>query len=292
MVVAACGAEKAPPFFVGPDGGSDADCNQFPELCGGCYDDIHCYDPTPYCDVRSRACVVCQPPSSGCGQHQICQEVRFGEWRCGPECRSNPDCARLGGGTLCCDGQCVNPANDPKNCGACGSACAAPANGSPACVAGHCVSLGCGQGLEECDHNPATYCETSIASDPSHCGKCGNVCKAFANGLPTCINSVCAAVCAPGYADCNDSPPDGCETDTTFDVLHCGGCGKVCGAVPHGSPSCDLGKCSFRCDLDYADCDGMPANGCETDVRADPLHCGHCGNVCGPKQSCLASRCQ
>lgn len=33
------------------------------------------------------------------------------------------------------------------------------------------------------------------------------------------------AMCAPGFADCNDAP--GCETDITT-VLNCGGCGRSC----------------------------------------------------------------
>jgi hypothetical protein len=44
--------------------------------------------------------------------------------------------------------------------------------------------------------------------------------------------------CAPGTADCNGNPGDGCETDTTADASNCGWCGHDC----LGS-SCASGAC-------------------------------------------------
>jgi hypothetical protein len=35
------------------------------------------------------------------------------------------------------------------------------------------------------------------------------------------------------------------------------------------------------CGPAFADCDGDPANGCETDIRRDPTHCGSCDVACG-----------
>jgi hypothetical protein len=43
-------------------------------------------------------------------------------------------------GFSCCDGACVNEANDPQNCGGCGTQCTAP---KAMCVAGKCVVPTC-----------------------------------------------------------------------------------------------------------------------------------------------------
>ncbi|HWZ58398.1 MAG TPA: hypothetical protein VNW46_05420 [Gemmatimonadaceae bacterium] len=51
------------------------------------------------------------------------------------------------------------------------------------------------------------------------------------------------------------------------------------------------GGCAFVCEPTFADCDGDPANGCETATAADP-HCGEChadcaaaGGVCAEQPS-------
>src|SRR5262249_27720394 len=126
---------------------------------------------------------------------------------------------------------------------------------------------------------------------PANCGKCGMACKAFANGLPTCTNGACTAICAPGYADCNHDVGDGCEVDTTYDIRHCGGCGKSCAAAANGEAWGDQSKCSYRCKLGFADCDGNPGNGCEVSNNNNASHCGHCGNVCPLRLNSAAGVC-
>ena len=42
---------------------------------------------------------------------------------------------------------------------------------------------------------------------------------------------------------------------------------------------CD-GRCA--CATGRGDCDGVAANGCETDLTATENHCGACGTSCGP----------
>lgn len=37
---------------------------------------------------------------------------------------------------------------------------------------------------------------------------------------------------------------------------------------------------ALACPMGFADCDGMAANGCETDTRTDFNHCGGCGMRC------------
>ncbi len=42
----------------------------------------------------------------------------------------------------------------------------------------------------------------------------------------------------------------------------------------------DTGPDVPACAADYGDCDGNPANGCETYLRSNRTHCGACGNLC------------
>jgi cysteine-rich repeat protein len=67
-------------------------------------------------------------------------------------------------------------------------------------------------------------------------------------------------------------------------------------AVPNASATCSAGRCGLgRCNEGFADCDGDPANGCETDIRVDARHCGACGNACPSRvnatPTCAAGTC-
>lgn len=69
-------------------------------------------------------------------------------------------------------------------------------------------------------------------------------------------------------------------TDTATSVDHCGACGRAC-RFAHSPGRCFAGNCLLgACDEGFADCDSDPANGCEADLRASPVHCGACGRVC------------
>src|SRR5262249_6202986 len=64
------------------------------------------------------------------------------------------------------------------------------------------------------------------------------------------------------------------------DEKNCGVCGVVC-MVPNAIPMCQAGKCLPRtCNPGWASCDGNAANGCETSILTDMLHCGGCGKGC------------
>ena len=137
-------------------------------------------------------------------------------------------------GWLRCSGKCVNPANDPTNCGGCAIKCE-----SGACVASKCLPCGPGQspcgtqccptgeccgstGLCKCAGNccaknelccPATGC-TNISSDPNNCGSCGNICPTPANSTPTCVPgsnpyaSTCSFTCNTSYTRCSSACVD------------------------------------------------------------------------------------
>jgi hypothetical protein len=106
--------------------------------------------------------------------------------------------------------------------------------------------------------------------------------------------SACYKVaCAPHFADCNGVAADGCEADLHSPAT-CGGCGSPC-ALPHAKPSCATGVCAVgSCDLGWSDCDGNPANGCETSLTT-ATDCGACGVPCAlphAATSCAAGSCK
>lgn len=140
----------------------------------------------------------------------------------------------------------------------------------------------CAQGGQACNG----ICELTV-TDNNNCGACGKVCNdgTFANASATpCANSTCSmGACNQGYADCNHNTADGCEVNLNNDANNCGACGNVCmtqGANTSGTPSCQSSICVNSCALHYGDCDGNPANGCETNLSSDANNCGGCGNVC------------
>jgi hypothetical protein len=185
------------------------------------------------------------------------------------------------------DGCEVNVAADPSNCGACGSVCGA----GLVCTAGSCVSASivCPSGYADCNANSTDGCEVNVATDPSNCGACGNVCGA---GLVCAAGSCVSAsiVCPSGYADCDANSTDGCEVNVATDPSNCGACGNVCGA----GLVCAAGSCvsaSIVCPSGYADCDRALANGCEINLNTDTANCGECGRACNPGGTCSQGAC-
>jgi hypothetical protein len=128
-------------------------------------------------------------------------------------------------------------------------------------------------------------------TDALHCGGCDEACPVNPGGSAACEAGECTFVCGPGYADCNGDPEDGCESATDSDALNCGGCGNAC-ELDHAQAACMAGECEVgSCDLDFDDCNGDPADGCEVDLSSDPSHCSGCGNACTASEVCSASDC-
>jgi hypothetical protein len=122
-------------------------------------------------------------------------------------------------------------------------------------------------------------CEINTTTNVNNCGACSNVCPPQ-GGTPACSNSQCTvSSCAAGFGDCDGSSVNGCETNTTNSVQHCGGCGLACFAA-NGTASCTGGTCFVAsCAAGFADCDGQYANGCETNLKT-LTSCGACGVAC------------
>jgi len=208
-------------------------------------------------------------------------------------CDNPPDNSCRDGQTLqawesagfCSEGSCIYASSDltcPKGCAG-GQCIGAPCTGVKCdtppstcykkpgvCVAGKCqwTPLAAGTGC-----NPGDTCILAATCDGQ--GKCSggsiDCTRAHASG-GTCISGVCQGyACDSGWGNCNNTWNDGCEIPLDT-VSNCGGCGKVCGTVDHGSPSCKGGACAAACSGSWADCDGKFSNGCERQVGV--------GNVC------------
>lgn len=92
----------------------------------------------------------------------------------------------------------------------------------------------------------------------------GNESAATPDAMPPPVPDA-ATECPPGYADCDGIPITICETRIDSDPTACGACGKVCPpAGPHQVATCAHASCGVACAAGYLDCDGDPANGCES----------------------------
>ena len=161
---------------------------------------------------------------------------------------------------------------DPLNCGTCGNVCA----GGTTCMMGLCR---CASGAMLCDGRCV-----DTRTNNSNCGACGNAC--------TIANTVCSVgrcACRGGEDICN-----GRCADLASDWTNCGACGTRCAWPPGGIPVCTDRRCDVRCDSGLGNCDGNVTNGCETDLSANPMHCGGCGMACstaGATSTCATGRC-
>jgi len=179
-----------------------------------------------------------------------------------------------------CGDVCVDTNTDPAHCGGCDKPCA----DGEECASGVCQ---CPQGTEPC----ANTC-VDTATDLAHCGKCDNLCPDGANAITTCAMGMCGQQCNMGYEDCN-MKPDGCETNLTTDLQHCGKCGNSCPSVSNGVPVCKGANCGIgSCNNGYDDCDNQLANGCEADLNNDDKNCGQCKYDCGVGNYCTGGQCK
>jgi hypothetical protein len=163
----------------------------------------------------------------------VCVDPRFDPFNCGAcgttcSAGANSDSACVNsvcqafcrGGFLNCDGQpsngCeINGQGDLSNCGACGNACPAVANGTRVCSAGICGIASCNSGWGNCDGNATNGCETNTQTSAANCGVCGRACPSG----QICSAGVCNVACTPGSATFNYTGsivsftvPSGCST--------------------------------------------------------------------------------
>jgi hypothetical protein len=196
-------------------------------------------------------------------------------------------------GQSCCGASCIPTTMDVTNCGGCGVTCAGQ-HANWACAASACAISSCAMGYADCDKMASDGCESLLATDVNNCGSCGAPCTPTSNAATMgCAGSTCnIATCKPPFADCDKLAPNGCEVNTTGDVNNCSGCGKSCLALANvAAAACTNGNCTnLTCKPPFADCNGIAADGCETNLNTDKNHCGACTKPCGPA-SCINGQC-
>jgi hypothetical protein len=181
------------------------------------------------------------------------------------DCDANPIYTNNGSNGPCCRYECPSDAPD----------------GWPQFASLEACEGSCPPGFVSCDGDASNGCEVDIQNSLFHCGACNNVCNDVPNAAPVCIAGACAIQsCDAGWSDCNGDTSDGCEVYWPSDPSNCGSCGAEC-ALPHASSTCDFSSCIIdACDSGFGDCDGLSANGCETNFSESPENCGGCDVVC------------
>lgn len=159
-----------------------------------------------------------------------------------------------------CGSACVDVSTDPRNCGACGVACAA----GQVCDLGRCV-MACEGTRNACDGSCV-----NLATNAAHCGACRRACR----NDQRCIAGACQ--CPVGLVDCG-----GFCSDTRSDTNHCGACGNAC---PRPRV-CATSVCVCP--------EGLSACGAQcVDYTNNASNCGGCGVRCASGEDCVDSRCE
>jgi alpha-tubulin suppressor-like RCC1 family protein len=188
---------------------------------------------------------------------------------------------------------CEQPLGTSADCSACGDTCDMTEYCDATTRSCRPSMSGCVAPLTDCDMNGS--CETDTATSLTSCGACGRACSG-GNATWSCASGACqVASCTGGFRDCDGLAANGCEASPTS-ATACGASCQVC-MIPNGTPACTGGACAIAsCNAGFADCNGNPADGCETATTTDSANCGFCGNVCNnlpnvATGTCLASTC-
>lgn len=159
-----------------------------------------------------------------------------------------------------------------------------PQDTTPTPDVGPCGPVPCPAGFVCCSGECV-----NTAIDTRHCGACNTACSGAA-ATQVCQSGSCVLIsCESGFDDCDNSPTNGCEIRTDFDIRHCGGCNQNCAGL-----RCEQGQCitETECAGGREDCNEDTADGCEIDLQVDAANCGACGLSCRPGESCSGGECR
>jgi len=230
-------------------------------------------------------CITKEIPeiTGGCGTAADCDLAHVDQHDC-----LDGECTIIScdGGWADCNGNgpdgCETQLGTSQDCATCDDSCGDDfphAYGS--CQSYACVMGSCHTGYGDCDASPANGCETSLGSD-TQCSDCTDDCTDdYPNAAGSCQGGSCSmGACLPGYADCDASSQDGCETVLGSDS-HCAACNNDCSDVfSHASGSCQAGVCQMgECQAGYADCNSNDSDGCETQLGTSQ-DCTACDDTC------------
>jgi hypothetical protein len=289
---------------------------QCPTLPGGA---VVCQDGACVIGMCKMGFDSCEPgPLQYCQTSLLSNEDHCG--KCGVACPTVPSLQRACIAGACtgipcqpnwkdCDSNATtgcetNINKDAKHCGGCNQACS-PSNATGGCVNAECRIFSCNIGSGNCNGSVADGCEANLKTDINNCGVCNARCinPQNATGV-TCAAGQCEVVTctkvmnAMGrvtnqWADCDGLYNNGCEVDLKTSLTNCGYCNSPCPKVPHATGTCEDGVCqpAKLCDPGWADCNRLAADGCETDITADPSNCGSCGTLCQVVQRCVNKSC-
>jgi hypothetical protein len=292
-------ATPADEDVVVADAEDAADAEDVPEdvdVMVRCVTDMDCAGRAEgqVCETMSGRCVECLASRDTCPVDRYCDSTTN---TCFAGCRSDEGCRAITDPDAGADGGASpTPRCDTRvhACVACLTDDHCP-NGTlcrgNTCVPGCDMTRPCPTG-QSCCSGACVDTQTNLAA----CGACGRAC-AINNASPACRAGACAIErCNQGFGDCNSMASDGCETNLQNDITHCGACGMACRPLDNATVVCRAGACvPGLCAGGFGDCDGMAANGCETELRASPMHCGMCGMRCtapaNATSTCTAGAC-
>jgi formylglycine-generating enzyme required for sulfatase activity len=192
-----------------------------------------------------------------------------------------------------------------QGAGVCNSAAgrceAPPSNEGGACDDGllctsgdRCTSGACGGSEIEC--GTATACRGAGICDEA-VGTCSGTARpdgtscTITNGFGLCTAGACGITsCRAGFADCDGSAANGCETATDTNAANCGGCGFDCSAS-HFSGVCQTGYCALAAGTRWTYCESPSRGSRPVNLESDVNNCGACAVRCGALSECVEAAC-
>lgn len=268
--------------------------------CGAC--DVTCSGDKPNCFGGKCTSAVCPSDTADCDDNGSCEAALDGtaacglcDVSCGPFAHASAACtsgrctiATCDPGFDNCDGVAPNGCevdlHTLDTCGSCTTSCVI-SGAEASCSTGTCTFVECNPDRGDCEGGIADGCETNI-SLPNDCGACGLDCRELPHVLAGgCFEMECSIICENGYADCDGDEANGCEQSLSS-AGTCGSCGIDCDALAHvASASCGENGCEdLICEPGFANCDGIPSNGCERSTQT-LTDCGSCNAPCAPARA-------